>query len=414
MDAITRFTLPNGLKVVHKYDGGTRTVALGVLYRVGSRDESAELTGIAHLMEHLMFGGSENNPDFDSALESAGAAVNAWTSADYTYYYSTIPAINAEQLFFAESDRMTRLVLTPERLETQRSVVLEEFSQTCLNKPYGRLGHTLRSLLYREHHYRWPAIGLVPEHISAIRLQDVEDFYSMRYAPSNAILSVAGNITAERVRDLADKWFGRLDTRPEPVRELIVEPEPEAERRVSVEGTEPEGRIVIAVPMCGATEPGFPAADIVTDILASGTSSRFYRRLTMDHRAFTAADASVMGSVQPGFLMLTGRLTDRSVATFDAAEEALWCEAVALAEERVSEYELQRAINQYESRLVFSRLSPASVARELARAEAEGIPCEDIILRYRRLTPGDIQQAAEELFQSRRRCVVRWSVTSGS
>lgn len=408
MDAITRFTLSNGLRVVHSFDPSTRSVALGVLYLAGARDESPEYTGVAHLMEHLMFGGSEHNQHFDVALESAGATVNAWTSSDFTYYYSEIPAVNAATLFWAESDRMTRLCLDNSRLEVQRSVVIEEFSQTCLNKPYGRMGHILRSLLYREHHYRWPAIGLSPDHVRAITMEDVVDFYRKRYAPSNAILSVAGNITAERVRDLAEKWFGGLDTRPKPVRELIVEPEPHTERRLSVSGPEPQTRIVIAVPMCGVADAGYPAADIITDILASGASSRFYRHLTLGHPAVADADASVSGLQQSGYLMLNARLGAGGAEVVTEAEHALWDEARALALAPPARQELQRALNRFESRMIFRRMVPAEVARDMAMAEAEGRVPEEILARYRSLTPEDIQIAAEKLFQPHRRCVICW------
>ena len=135
----TRFTLPNGLRVVHAYDPPSAMVALNLIYNVGSRDESAHLTGMAHLFEHLMFGGSIHVPDFDAAMERAGGVNNAWTSNDFTNFYDVAPAINAETLFYLESDRMLSLAFSEKSLEVQRSVVIEEFKQTSLNKPYGDL-----------------------------------------------------------------------------------------------------------------------------------------------------------------------------------------------------------------------------------------------------------------------------------
>lgn len=122
-----RYTLPNGLRVIHNYDPATVMVAVDVLYNTGARDESRALTGIAHLFEHLMFGGSVNVPAFDVALENAGGENNAWTSNDFTNFFDLLPAANAETAFYLESDRMLGLSFNPESLEVQRSVVIEEF-----------------------------------------------------------------------------------------------------------------------------------------------------------------------------------------------------------------------------------------------------------------------------------------------
>lgn len=149
------FTLSNGLRVIHNYDPSTAMVAVDILYNVGSRDESPALTGLAHLFEHLMFGGSVNIPDFDAEMERAGAVNNAWTSNDFTNFYSMAPATNLDTLLWLESDRMLSLAFSPESLEVQRSVVIEEFKQTHLNRPYGDTAHHLRSLLYTVHPYRY-------------------------------------------------------------------------------------------------------------------------------------------------------------------------------------------------------------------------------------------------------------------
>ena len=142
-----RYSLPNGLRVIHTYDPSTVMAAMNVLYDTGARDESRRLTGIAHLFEHLMFSGSANVPGFDEELENAGGESNAWTSADFTNFYDVVPSMNAETLFHIESDRMLALNLSNEALEVQRSVVIEEFKQQCLNRPYGDLMHVLRCSL---------------------------------------------------------------------------------------------------------------------------------------------------------------------------------------------------------------------------------------------------------------------------
>ena len=168
----TRFELSNGLRVVHNYDGNTAMVAVNVLYNVGSRDEDSNLTGLAHLFEHLMFGGSVNIPDFDGAIERAGGKNNAWTSNDFTNFYDIVPAQNAETAFWLESDRMLSPAFTERTLEVQRSVVIEEFKQQCLNRPYGDMSHHLRKMIYKVHPYQWPVIGKEPSHIAKVQLSE--------------------------------------------------------------------------------------------------------------------------------------------------------------------------------------------------------------------------------------------------
>ena len=154
-----KFTLSNGLRVIHNYDPSTAMVAVNVLYNVGARDEDPSMTGLAHLFEHLMFGGSVNIPDFDAEMERAGGMDNAWTSNDFTNFYDVAPARNFETLLWLESDRMLGLAFSPKALEVQRSVVIEEFKETHLNRPYGDLHHYLRGLVYTSHPYRFPTIG---------------------------------------------------------------------------------------------------------------------------------------------------------------------------------------------------------------------------------------------------------------
>lgn len=208
-----RFTLSNGLRVIHNYDPTTAMVAVNVLYNVGSRDEDPSMTGLAHLFEHLMFGGSANIPDFDAEIERAGGMNNAWTSNDFTNFYDVAPARNFETLLWLESDRMLRLAFSEKSLEVQRNVVIEEFKQTHLNRPYGDLFHKLRSLVYRTHPYSIPTIGKEPAHIEKVTRDDVRDFFYSHYAPNNAVLAISGNVTPDQVRRGVERWFDSIPRR---------------------------------------------------------------------------------------------------------------------------------------------------------------------------------------------------------
>lgn len=399
MIELNRFTLPNGLRVVHNYDASTAMVAVNVVYNVGARDESPGLTGLAHLFEHLMFGGSVNIPDFDGAIERAGGMNNAWTSNDYTSFYDVVPAQNAETAFWLESDRMLSLAFTPESLEVQRSVVIEEFKQQCLNRPYGDLGHHLRSLLYKNHPYRWPVIGLDPSHIERVSMDDVKSFFDTHYAPNNAVMVVCGNIPFVRVRELAEKWFGDIPRREIAPRLYGSEALPDSARSGVAYGDVPQAMVTVAYPMPGCRDEGYIACDTLSDILASGRSSRLYRKLMMGTDLFTSVDASISGSEEPGFIMVNGRLKDCGSGSVEKALELIGKELVELAKTTVAQSELDRALNRFEANFSFSNVQFLSRAQAIASYEIRDQDINEVVPLYRRLTPEGLRLTASEIFK---------------
>src|SRR5689334_14125225 len=227
-----KFTLANGLRVIVHQDTSTPMAVMNILYDVGARDEDPSRTGFAHLFEHLMFGGSVNIASYDEPLQMAGRENNAYTTNDLTNYYIQIPADNLETAFWLESDRMLSLAFGEKSLDVQRKVVCEEFKEHYLNKPYGDVWHKMRELAYTVHPYRWMTIGKELSHIENATLQDVKNFFFKHYRPSNAILSVAGNVTTEQVRALAEKWFGPIESGERYIRQLPEEPEQTAPRKL--------------------------------------------------------------------------------------------------------------------------------------------------------------------------------------
>ncbi len=392
------FTLPNGLRVIHNYDGATAMVALNVMYDVGARDESPDLTGMAHLFEHLMFGGSINIPDFDSAIENAGGMNNAWTSNDYTNFYDIVPAQNVETAFWVESDRMLALAFSDKALEVQRHVVIEEFKQTCLNRPYGDMSHHLRAMLYKVHPYRYPVIGKEISHIEKVTQDDVREFFYSHYAPNNAVLSVSGNVSFEDTRRLAEKWFGPIERRSITPRNYQSEPKQIEPRSIEVSGNVPQTAVVRAFKMPGYGEPDYIECDIITDLLASGRSSRFYRNLLMKTGAFTEVDASIIGSDEPGFLMLNSKLTNNDSHSIDKAIDLMMGEVQKLVDGDVSEYELTRTINRFESNYMFSSMGFMAKAQSLANYEMHHEDINGVVERYRRVKVEDITRVAQKIF----------------
>ena len=392
------FTLSNGLRVVHNYDGATAMVALNVMYNVGARDESPEMTGMAHLFEHLMFGGSVNVPDFDGAIENAGGMNNAWTSNDYTNFYDIVPAQNVETAFWVESDRMLSLAFSDKALEVQRNVVIEEFKQTCLNRPYGDMSHYLRAMVYKQHPYRYPVIGKEVSHIEKVTQDDVKEFFYSHYAPNNAVLAVSGNVSFDETCRLAEKWFGSIPSRDIAPRNYPQEPEQVEARRNDVNGNVPQLAMVKAFRMPGYGQPNYIECDIITDLLASGRSSRFYRNLLMTTGAFTEVDASIIGSDEPGFLMLNSKLTENDDASIEKAETLIMNEVQRLIDGEVSEYELTRTINRFESNFMFSSMGFMAKAQSLANYVMHNEDINDVVNRYRKVTVDDIARVAREIF----------------
>lgn len=370
---ISSATLSNGLRIVHHADSYTPMVAVDLLYSVGSRDEDPEHTGIAHLLEHMMFGGSANAPDFDRHTERACGWNNAWTSNDFTSFYSVVTADNIETIFWLESDRMLSPLFTPETFDVQRHVVIEEFKQTCLNRPYATLGHSLRSLLYKVHPYRWPTIGLTPDHIASLTLDRVREFFHANYTPDRAVLAVAGNIAFERVVELAEKWFGTIPRGNSPRLQLTPEPLPAEPRRLIVDGAnEPQTSITIAYPMMAHGCEGYEAADIITDILAAGRASRFHQTLIAQGNVFTEADASILGSDQPGYIMFNGLIAPGIDNPEQQAEETLLQQIRHLTDHGITPHELQRAVNRFESRFRYSKAGILAKAQAIAKATMQG------------------------------------------
>ena len=326
---VTRHTLPNGLRVLHHYDCNTRMTALNVLYDVGSKDDWSHRTGFAHLFEHLMFGGSVNIPDFDSPLQLTGGENNAWTSNDVTNYYTIAPTHNIETAFWLESDRMLQLAFTPQSLEVQRHVVIEEFKQRNLNQPYGDIYQLIRPLAYTTHPYRWPVIGRSIEEIEAATLDEVKEFFYAHYAPNNAILCVAGSISWEETLRLCEKWFAPIPRREIAQRNLPAEPKQTAPRRLSVERDVPLDAIVKVYHMCDRRNAQYHACDLLSDVLGTGASSRLYKELVQEQQLFNSIDASISGEIECGLLIINGKLNkgvsiEEGEAAIDDEQTALY------------------------------------------------------------------------------------------
>lgn len=398
MIQVNRYTLANGLRIVHNEDDSTQMVALNLLYDVGARDEDPSHTGFAHLFEHLMFGGSLHIPDYDTPVQNAGGENNAWTNNDITNYYITLPHQNVETGFWLENDRMLSLDFSPKSLEVQRQVVIEEFKQRNLNQPYGDASHLLRELAYESHPYRWPTIGKEIAHIAQATLEEVKDFFYRFYAPNNAILAVTGHISFEETIRLAEKWFGPIPARNISPRQLPAEKPQTAVRRKTVERKVPVDAIYMAFHMSNRMHPDYYVYDMITDILSNGRSSRFIQSLVQEQKLFTSIDAYISGSLDEGLLHVTGKPVEG--VSLEQAEEAIWKELEKMKTVPVSEQELEKVKNRYESEQIFNNINYLNVATNLAFFELTG-KAEDIneeVGKYRAVTAEQIQATSARCF----------------
>ena len=364
-----RKKLPNGLTVIVHEDHTTTLCAVNTLYKVGSRNEQPHLTGFAHLFEHLMFGGSVNVPDFDKVLQATGGENNAYTTPDFTNYYEVLPAQNVETAFYLESDRMLSLAFTPKSLEVQRKVVIEEFHQRYLNRPYGDIGHLMRAMSYKVHPYRWPTIGLDVKHIEKATMDDVRQFFFNNYAPDNAILVVAGDVEADKIFALAEKWFGDIDRKAVHL-PVPAEPEQTDRREVRVERQVPSDYLAIQWHIGNRLSNDFYVGDIATDILSFGASSRLEQSLCIDNNICSEVNAIVGSTIDPG--LLTFQAVAMPGHSLEEIEQLIYNQINMLVNGDISDYELQKVKNNVFAHHLTDNVGVKNKAVNLAVSEMLG------------------------------------------
>lgn len=362
-----RTKLANGLTVIVHEDKTTPMVAVDVCYNVGSRDEHPDRTGFAHLFEHLMFGGSKHIPSYDEPLQKAGGDNNAYTSNDLTNYYLTVPKNNIETGFWLESDRMLELAFSKSSLEVQRNVVIEEFKQRQLNQPYGDVWPLIRQMAYKVHPYQWPTIGREISHIEKATMQQVKDFFFSHYAPDNAVLVVTGDVRFDEVVKLAERWFGSVPNRQVKPRNIPQEPEQTEIREQTVVRDVPNDALYLAYHMSDRLDPNYYAADLVSDVLSNGNSSRMYVNLVQKEKLFTELDAYLSGDFEPGLFVVSGKPSDG--ISLEVARKAIERELDRMKQERISEYELEKVKNKVEANIVYGEMNYLTKAMNLATNE---------------------------------------------
>ena len=392
------FTLDNGLTVIVNQDDKTPLVAVNLLYKVGAKNEDPKATGFAHLFEHLMFSGSKNFQSYDEAIQIMGGESNAFTNNDFTNYYLTLPADFLPYALDLEADRMQNLNINAQSLEVQRNVVIEEFKQRYINQPYGDLWAEIRRLAYKIHPYKWQTIGSDISHIENASLEQVRSFYDNFYQPSNAILSISGNVSLNSVKEEVERAFGKMEYKRIIFPAYSMEPQQKDNRRMKVLRDVPSNVICIIFPMSCRKDRQYFVQDLLSDVLSNGKSSRMYQSLVVEQKLFTEINAFISGDDDAGLFIVMGKYCDGIL--LEQGEEAIWQELKSVCENLVSEQELRKMNNKNEASATFSNMKILDKAMNLAYYAHLGEP--DRINKerefYNSVTIRDLQQAAEQMF----------------
>jgi zinc protease len=407
---VASFTLANGMQVVVVPDHRTPVVTHMVWYRVGSADEPPGKSGIAHFLEHLMFKGTAKNPAgrFSKTLATIGGQENAFTSADYTSYFQRVTPQSLPTVMSFEADRMTGLVLTDQNVASERNVVLEEWNQVVGNVPATRLGEQISAALYLNHPYGRPVIGWHRE-IEQLNREDALAFYRRFYTPNNAVLVIAGDVTPDEVKTLAEETYGKVERRAEISPRLRPqEPEPTAIRHVTLPDprvAQPSLQRSYLVPSLVSAKPGEAAAlDVLAQILGGGSTGRLYRALVAEQGI--ASDA---GAWYQGLALDQTRLglyaTPRPGVGLPQLEEALDGVVAKMIENGISGDELARAQTRMIADFIYAQDNQSAMARLYGAALTTGSSVDDVRQRPERIravTLDAVQEAARQWLQKQR------------
>lgn len=395
-----KFVLENGLRVLHHFDADCNNAILNVLYNVGARDEEESHTGFAHLFEHLMFGGSINIKHYDREIELSGGSNNAYTTNDLTNYYISLPVENIETAFWLESDRMLSLDFSQESLDIQKGVVIEEFKQRCFNAPFGLLWHHVRNLLYKNHPYKWPTIGLEISHIQDATLDLVKSFYFKHYHPENAVVVVAGNIDIERTKELSKKWFESIAPRGVINKNKYTPDSPILQRQLlKTEDLSPNNAVFICWRGAKYMDIESIGLEMFADMLGGNETSILHQACVKKSGLFNAAESFYMRSAEEGIFMIYGILND--TITHEDAEKMLLeltQEYLFHTESDSLEYRLQLSKNKARTSLLLANTNLMNKAQKLAFYENMGDAnlANTEALQYQSITLSEVLHAAKK------------------
>ncbi|MFN2501327.1 MAG: M16 family metallopeptidase [Pyrinomonadaceae bacterium] len=406
-------TLANGLRVVSVQDNTSPTVSLHVWYDVGGKDDPPGRSGFAHMFEHMMFKATRNMPDekMDRLTEDVGGFNNASTWPDFTNYYEVVPSNHLEPLLWAEADRMVNLNVDDKNFTSERDVVKEEYRQSVLAPPYGKLYWLLDDITFQKHPYKRGVIGNLEE-LSAATRADAEKFYKDFYRPDNAVLIVVGDFDQKSLDTWIDKYFGRLPKPSGSIRRLTdIEPEWTSERRFGHTGPRvpfPATAIVYRAPR--ANSPDIPALRIAASIISGGESSRLYQSLIRSQKIAQQADLDLELNTEGGRMAFVAIASQDG--TSEILEKSLLVELKKIQDTGVTAKELEKAKNQLISQSVRARETNDGKAIAIERSVAYlGDPAavNNEVRMLQAVTAADVQRVMRQYFKDNNRVVIYYN-----
>jgi zinc protease len=355
-------TLKNGLKVYVIEERSSPVVSVQVWYKVGSKNEVVGITGSAHLLEHMMFRGTKEIKDFSQIIDELGGMDNAFTSFDETAYWCEIPSSAVEKVLYMEADRMRNI--TFDGFDEERNVVIEERRWRTENDQRGALWEALFSTIFWAHPYRNPVIGWRSD-LENVSLEKVKQFYETYYAPNNAYLIVVGDVKAEKVFKIAEKYFGKYESKEIP-KFYTTEPKQRGPRRTEIKKEGFATYIALAYRVPKASSEYSPAVSLLADILGGGKTSKLYKSIVYNKQLASSISAFYYGLKDEGLLIIFATLQQGK--DINELEKAINEEIENLRKNKVSEEELRRAKNSQLANLIYSRESVVRLGFQLGDA----------------------------------------------
>ncbi|KKB80012.1 zinc protease [Devosia soli] len=399
---VSHFTLENGLELVVIPDRRAPVVTHMVWYRAGAADDPAGQSGVAHFLEHLMFKGTEKYPAgaLEGMVNELGGETNAFTNADVTVYFQTVPPDALPTMMDIEADRMRNLVLPPEVIDAERAVVLDERRQRVESQPQSILAEEMAATLFQNHPYRVPIIGWAHE-IEALSREEALSFYDRYYAPNNALVIVTGDVDADAVRQMAEETYGKVERGPDlPPRDRAVEPPHDTSRTVTLQ----DARVSLPSFSRNWLVPSYrqaenreaEALDVLAAILSDGPQSRLYQELVVKTGIAAQVGASYSGGAydDAGFSLYG---TPRPGTSMEALETAVYAELNKIIETGITDAELERVKNRFIRSTIFARDEQANMAQTYGLWLTTDRSVEDVALwpdRIREVTVEDVQAVA--------------------
>jgi zinc protease len=398
--------LSNGLKVILLENHKSPMVTFQVWYRAGSRNERVGKTGLAHMLEHMMFKGTQkvSGEDFTKIISDNGGEENAFTSHDFTAYFETLSSDRIGISLTLESDRMANLVLRESDFQTEHLVVIEERRMRTDDNPQSFLLEQLDAAAYQSQPYHWPVVGW-PADIERIILDDVRNFYESYYNPSNAFIVVVGDFKKEALVPEIEKAFGAIPAGTARQQFMIQDPPQNGERRILVERPAQVGNLIVGYHVPNLRNPDSYVLEVIRAVLSEGKSSRFYEKLVRKGLAIEATVDYSPVTQDPGlFYVMASFLPNRNMAE---VEKALYAELDGLKTSPVDPAVLQKAKNQLEASFVFDQDSIFSVGQNLAQYEiaSQWQAIDNYIPSIRNVSPEDIVRVAARYFTTQNRTV---------